>query len=235
MTSITRSGPRSAAWRGAREMTPYIVGLAPLALSIGVSVPASPIGDFAGLASAPLLFAGSAQLSAIELLGSGAGALVVVGSVLMLSARYAVYGATLAPGFRDQPRWFRVVAPYFVVEPVVAVVTDELLGTAPAAVRRWHYLGAAAALWVGWVGMIGLGIAAGPRLDPDWPLAFAAPLCLVAMLARRLTAGLDWLGAIVAAATVAIVTLAGGVAATGSLLGMAVAVTLTAIVTRESP
>jgi predicted branched-subunit amino acid permease len=215
-------------------MAPFVVGLAPLALSIGVAVAASPIDDLAGLASGPLLFAGSAQLSAIELIGSGAGALVVLGTVLVLSARYAVYGATLAAGFRDQPRWFRILAPYFVVEPVVAVVADEITGPAPAAHRRAHYLGAAGALWVGWVGTIGLGVAAGPLIDPAWPLDFAAPLCIVAMLARRVSTGVDRLSAAVAAGTVVVVTSAGGGSATGSILGITAAVAAIGIATRAT-
>jgi branched chain amino acid efflux pump len=233
--STDRAAPttRAAAARGAREMLPFVVGLVPLGLAIGVAVAASPLDDATGLASAPLLFSGSAQASAVDLLGRGAGVLAVVGAVVLLTARFAAYGAALAPGLRDQPRWFRVLAPYFLVEPVVAVVSTEMAGTAPPEVRRAHYLGATVTLWIGWLSMIGLGIVTGPVIDPAWSLDFAAPLCLVAILARRLDSREGAVCAAVAAAIVIVSTQLGCPSSVATLVGMGAAMA-SALVTARS-
>ena len=45
---------------------------------------------------------------------------------------------------------------------------------------------AASALWTTWLVAIAAGLVLGPRVDPAWGLDLAAPLCLTAMLARRL-------------------------------------------------
>jgi predicted branched-subunit amino acid permease len=210
-------------------MLPFIIGLVPLALAIGVAITASPLDDLTGLASAPLVFSGAAQVHAVDLLGRGAGLLTVVGGVALLTARFSAYGAALAPGLVDQPRWFRIAAPYFLVEPVVAVVSDELLGDAPPEVRRAHYLGAAGALWIAWPATIGVGIAAGPLIDPAWSLDFAAPLCIVAMLARRLDGRANAACAAVAAGAVVLAAVAGCPASVATLLGLLIAMAVAAL------
>jgi predicted branched-subunit amino acid permease len=186
-TRLLRSTPtRQAAAAGARDIAPLLVSLVPFGLAIGVAVAASPLDDAVGWATGPLLFSGASQLTAIDLLGSGAGAVTVVATVLVLNARFALYGAALAPRFAGQPAWFRRLAPYFVVDPLVATVSDPPPDGEGRDWWRWHYLGAAAALFVTWVGAITVGMATGPGLDEAWGLDFAAPLCLVALLARRL-------------------------------------------------
>jgi predicted branched-subunit amino acid permease len=173
-----------AAWDGARDMGPFLVALLPFGLAIGAAVAASPVDRVAGWATAPALFSGGIQLTTIQLLGAGASVVTILGSVLALTARFAVYGAALVPTLEDQPRWFRWLAPYFVVEPVVAVASDAEAQRRSPVGRRWHYLGAAGALWLLWSGAVAAGIVAGA--PSSLALDFAAPLCLVALLARRL-------------------------------------------------
>src|SRR5439155_411124 len=72
----TTSETWCAARAGVRAMTPFLVGLLPFALAIGVAAGASPLDDLVGWATGPILFSGSAQLSAIEMLGSGVGAVL---------------------------------------------------------------------------------------------------------------------------------------------------------------
>ncbi|TMK64007.1 MAG: hypothetical protein E6G60_07430 [Actinobacteria bacterium] len=182
----TTSETWCAARAGVRAMTPFLVGLLPFALAIGVAAGASPLDDLVGWATGPILFSGSAQLSAIEMLGSGVGAVTVVLSLLLLNARLALYGAALAPKLACQPRWFRWLAPYFIVDPVVAVATDESAEGCGARWYRWYYLGAAVSLWLMWVTAITAGVLVGPIVDASWSLDFAAPLCLVAMLTAKL-------------------------------------------------
>ena len=175
-----------AAATGARDMAPLLGGLVPFGMAIGVAIAASPLDHAVGWATGPVLFSGGSQLTAIELLGSGAGALSVVASLLVLNARFVLYSAALAPALDTQPTWFRWLAPYFIVDPVVAAASDPSTRGHDDAWWRWHYLGAAGTLWVAWAGAIAIGIAAGPAIDPALGLEFAAPLCLLALLARRL-------------------------------------------------
>jgi predicted branched-subunit amino acid permease len=185
----TTCSTRRPAGRGAAAMAPLALGLVPLAVFIGTAAAASPVPDLAGWASGPLLFGGTAQLVSIEMLGSGAGVVAVVATVLLVNARLAVYSATIAPSLAHQPRWFRVAAPYFVVDPVVATTADVLeaaTGAGPARAARRYYLGAVGLLWFVWVAGITVGVLAGPVVDPAWSLDAVGPLCLLALLGPKL-------------------------------------------------
>ena len=188
MTTITMRTPAAgpAVVASVRDMSPLLLGLAPFGLAIGVAIARSPLDRAVGWATGPVLFSGASQLTAIDLLGSGTSALTVITSLLLLNARFAVYGAALAPMFGDQPRWFRVLAPYFLVDPLVATVSSQDANVEDPSWWRAHYLGAALALWIVWIGSITVGVVGGPLVDPAWGLDFAAPLCLVTLLARRL-------------------------------------------------
>ena len=182
-----------AACAGARHIAPLVVGLAPLGIAIGVTAAASPLDDMVGWATGPILFSGASQLTAIELLGSGAGAVTVMLSVLALNARFVIFGAAVAPMLSDQPTWFRGLAPYFLVDPIIATVSDPETRVNGDSWWRWHYLGAASTLWVGWLIATAAGLVLGPLADPAWGLDLMAPLCLTAILARRLaTAATRW-------------------------------------------
>jgi predicted branched-subunit amino acid permease len=182
-----RQSARRAACDGVRDMAPFLVALLPFGLAIGAAVAASPVDGVAGWATAPALFSGGVQLTTIELLGAGASIATILVAVFALTARFAVYGAALGPTLEGQPRWFRWLAPYFVVEPVVAVASDPEAQRRTPLGRRWHYLGAASSLWLVWCASVAAGVTA--HVPRALALDFAAPLCLLALLSRRLREG----------------------------------------------
>ena len=64
-----RSGtPLAVAAEGARDITPMVVGVVPFALAIGASIGASTLTTAQGVASAPTILAGAAQLTTVEML-----------------------------------------------------------------------------------------------------------------------------------------------------------------------
>ena len=70
--------------------------------------------------SAPLVFAGAAQLAMITLAGT-ASLWAVITAVLVINTRHVMYSAALAPTFRRQPRWMRWVGPSFMVDQTFAL------------------------------------------------------------------------------------------------------------------
>src|SRR2546421_191436 len=101
---VRRTLARQAAQAGAADMTPLLLGLLPFAFAIGVTAAVSPLDDVVGWATGPILFSGSSQVTAIDLLGSRAGAVTVVLSMIVLNARFLIYSAALATRFAEQPR-----------------------------------------------------------------------------------------------------------------------------------
>jgi len=185
-TQMSWPWSRAAAAAG-RDLIPAMVALAPLGLVVGVTVQQTAIGTLLGVASAPAIFAGTAQLSVLTLLRSGAGIAAVVVSVAVINARMLLYAAVLEPRFRGQPTWFRWLGPHFVVDPSFALVTarDDLTD---AVTFRRYWLAMGGGMAVVWTGLVGLGVVVGPALGSGGGvLAFAPAAVFLAMVAPRLT------------------------------------------------
>jgi predicted branched-subunit amino acid permease len=178
---------RRAAGVAAKDLIPAMIALAPLAIVVGVTVQRTARGTLLGVASAPAIFAGTAQLSLQAMLQSGAGVVAAVGSVAVINARMLLYSAALEPRFRDQSGWFRWLAPHFVVDPTFALVTARHdLDNAGTFRRYWLAMGGGMA--VVWTGLVGLGVVVGPALGRGGGvLAFAPVAVFLAMVAPRLT------------------------------------------------
>ena len=115
------------------------------------------------------------------------GVAVVVSSVVVINARLTLYAAALEPQFRRQPRWFRWLAPHFVVDQTFALATarDDL--TDPVRFRR-YWLSLGGLLGFVFVSLVATGAALGPRLaSAGSALAFAPAALFLGLLVPRLT------------------------------------------------
>jgi predicted branched-subunit amino acid permease len=123
---------------GLRDVIPALVGIAPFAVVIGVALSQLEISQWMGVTASALMYGGSAQLAASNLIRSGADLVTILVTVGIVNARLLMYGAALEPRFKDQPRWFRWIAPHFIVDQTYALVTGRPeLAHDPARFRRY--------------------------------------------------------------------------------------------------
>jgi predicted branched-subunit amino acid permease len=172
---------------GVRAMAPWLLGIGPYGLVIGVGAAHSGIPTGAGLLTGPAIYSGSAQVATIELLGAGAAPWVVIATALAINARLVVYSGAMATHWRDTPRWWRAIAAYLLVDPSFAVGVARYDQPGDRAAAHRHYLGGAVALWVAWLAAMAVGATAGARLPAGVHLEFVIPLFLVGEVAVRLT------------------------------------------------
>jgi predicted branched-subunit amino acid permease len=219
---VSRETPRPAAPATAvhvalRNVWPVLLGVAPFAIFIGVTIEQVHTGTALGLGSAILFFSGTAHLTAVTLLAHGTGALAVVGTVALINARLALYGAALHEHFRDQPAWFRWVAPHFVIDQTYALVTGRTAGDPHWFRRYWLTVGASVA--IAWLGGYVAGITFGPllaggALDVTSPAIFVAILVpLLASRAARIVAGVAAVASVVTLLVAPAATLVVGIGA----------------------
>jgi predicted branched-subunit amino acid permease len=223
--SIHRTKPANTTWPWSRagrtalaDLVPAVVALAPLGLVVGVTVGQTRVGTLLGIATAPAVFAGTAQLSLLTLLRSGAGVVAVVTAVAVINSRMVMYAAALEPRFRGQPGWFRWLGAHFVVDPTFALVTarDDL--DDPVRFRR-YWLALGGLLTVAWTALVALGVVFGPALRGAGPvLAFAPAAVFLAMLIPRLTDRRSLLAAIVAGVVTGALSLVGALPAGAPVL-----------------
>ncbi len=167
-------------------MVPWLLGVAPFGLVIGVSAAQADVPTMAGWLSGPLIFAGSAQVATIQLLDSGAAPLVVVAAALAINLRLVLYSATMADHWRGTSRWWQALAAAALVDPTLAVGVD---GYGRAGDRRHghlHYAGGAAALALTWIVAITAGATVGTALPSGLQLELVIPLFLIGEVVPRL-------------------------------------------------
>lgn len=205
MTAITAdTALHSDVTSGVRAMAPWLVGVAPFGLVIGVSAAQSDIPTLAGWLTGPAIYAGSAQVATIELLGNGAAPLVVVATALVINLRLALYSASMAVHWRAAPRWWRGLAAYLLVDPSFAVGIERYDREGAHSGSHAHYLAGAAALWITWLAAIAVGATLGAGLPAGLRLEFVVPLFLVGEVVPRLTGTAARRAAVTAAAVAAV-------------------------------
>ncbi|MEX1093443.1 MAG: AzlC family ABC transporter permease [Acidimicrobiia bacterium] len=153
---------------------PLVVSAIPFALVVGLAITESGIGNFIGWTGAPIIFAGAAHLTLVTLLGAGTAVVAAVSAALVINARHMMYSAALAPTFQKQPRWFRWLGPYALLDQVFALVIlrkdddpDDF---------RTYYLATAATFFTFWNIMVALGLLVGPVVPDTWQLGFTVPV-----------------------------------------------------------
>lgn len=160
--------------RALLDAVPLILPAIPFAMVVGLAIVESQIGNVLGWSTAPVVFAGAAQLTLITLLGGGVYWAAAVGAALVVNTRHLMYSAALAPYFRGQPRWFRWSAPYFLIDQQFAVATLRR-GDDPRTFRI-YYLAAGLTFAVFWYAAVALGLLVGPVVPERWELEFAIPV-----------------------------------------------------------
>ena len=202
---ISLRADRSDIAAGARAMVPWLAGIVPFGLVIGVSAAQADIPAMAGWLTGPLIYAGSSQVATIGMLDAGAAPVIVVASALIINIRLIFYSATMARYWRGTPWWWRLAAAYLIVDPSVAVGLDGYQRLSRDRAHA-HYFGGAVLLWVCWLAAIGAGATVGAGLPAWLHLEFVMPLYLVGAVVPKVTSPAQR-RAILAAATVALLAL----------------------------
>jgi 4-azaleucine resistance transporter AzlC len=167
-------GPFAA---GFAAMVPLWLGVVPFGLVYAVLARDAGLSLLETQSLSVLVFAGSAQITAVGLFGTGAAGLEIVSTTFLLNVRHVLYGLSL--GRRIPLRgWRRPIAAYF--------LTDEAFGVVSASQERTFafLLGAELSLFATWNLATFTGALAGTAitdpgklgLDLVFPLAFLALL-----------------------------------------------------------
>lgn len=202
-------------------MMPLWFGVAPFALAYAVLARDTGLSIVETQALSLLVFAGSAQVSAVGLFGRGASGLEVVLTTFLLNVRHVLYGMSLG---RVVPmtRRERLLGAY--------LLTDEAYGVSVArGARSFPFvLGTEVSLFLVWNAMTLVGSLVGGVIpDPErLGVDFVFPVAFLALLVPLLRQRIDIVVAVVAGVTAWLLAqwLPGGVpvlgaGASGALLG----------------
>jgi predicted branched-subunit amino acid permease len=186
-TDASAHATRSAdALLGAKAMLPWLAGVTPFGLVIGVSAAQADVSTLAGWLTGPLMAGGSAQIATIELLDAGAAPLVVVFSALIINLRLVLYSAAMAPHWRGRSRRWRALAAYLLIDPSFAVGIARYEQPGDRSRADAYYVGGAVVLYATWFAAIAAGALVGAQLPSGLRLEFVIPLFLVGEVVPKL-------------------------------------------------
>jgi 4-azaleucine resistance transporter AzlC len=155
---------------------------AALGASFGVLARSAHLDAAAAIVMSATTFAGSAQVAAVSVLGAGGGVVAAVVAALLLNARYAPIGITIAQSFRGN------VLTRLVESQLVVDESWALAGGGTKRFDRRVFLVVGLMLWVAWTGGTAAGALLGRAIGDPSALgldgAFAA--LFVALLAMQL-------------------------------------------------
>ncbi len=189
---------RRATLAGIRAVVPILPGVVPFALIAGFAGVEAGVSRIQAVAMSLIVFAGAAQIAALDLIGSDAAIVVVVATALIINARFVMYSASLAPHVAGSPLRARGLAAYLLTDQIYAVSIIRFGETRePVRERLAFYLGGGATLWVTWQAGTVVGALGGGAVPESWSLDFAIPLVFIALLVPALRSRHDHVAAVV--------------------------------------
>jgi 4-azaleucine resistance transporter AzlC len=180
-----------------RDIVPLVVGLVPFAMVVGAATRQAGISLGVGVLGGVAMFSGTAQLAALTMLAAGTELLVILAAVVVINARFLIYGAALEPRFRDQPGWFRWLGPHLLTDEAYALVTNRADLGDPVRFRR-YWLTVGAGLGTMWMVCTGAGVLLGALMPPSSPVSFVGTAVIIALLVPRIRVPRQVLIAVVA-------------------------------------
>jgi predicted branched-subunit amino acid permease len=181
-------------------MVPVLIGTVPFGFVAGVVSLASGLDAAQALVLSLLSFSGVAQLVACQLIATDAPVTVVVLAASVVSLRFLMYSAALAPRLAHLDVRWRALLAWLMTDQSFASTMKRYSEPRDAAHAHWHFLGSAATLYVSWQCAVIVGIVAGAQVPAGWSLDFAVVLTFIALLVPAVRTRADLAAAAVAAA-----------------------------------
>ena len=167
---------------GALSVSPILIGVAPFGLIFGVTAANSDVPTFAAWASSFIVFAGVAQLSIIEVLGTGGAAVVAIFTAIVINSRHLMYSAAMGRYTANQTMWRKIAMAYLLTDQAYLISSHRYSDPDSSDSFSSFYFGAALALWTTWQITTTAGFLLGASVPDSWSLEFAIPLTFLALL-----------------------------------------------------
>ncbi len=167
---------------GVRAELPLLIGVFPFGMIYGALALNAGLSTSAAQMMSSIVFAGSAQFVASQLIHDNAPAFVIVLTIAVVNLRHMLYSASLAPYLHDLSLKWKVLLSYLLTDEAYAptAIKYEKDGVTPFS--HWFLLGAGLTLWFTWQTSTALGIFLGTAIPESWSLDFALPLTFIAMI-----------------------------------------------------
>ncbi len=171
---------------GVRDESPILLGVVPFGMIFGALAITSGLSTAAAQAMSSIIFAGSAQFIAAQLLGADASGVVILIVVFVINLRHLLYSASVASHVKSlRPGWKLMLA-YLLTDEAYAVTITHYNSRGDSRARHWYFFGTGLTLWTSWQLSTAVGIFIGAQIPRSWPLGFVLPITFIALVVPAL-------------------------------------------------
>lgn len=182
-SGLSAAEKRADFFAGVRSQLPIIVGTMPFGLIFGVLAIAADIPPLLAFGMSSVIFAGSAQFIAVQLIASGTPPLILLTTAFIVNIRHLLYSASLAPHVQHLSAAWKWVLAYLMTDEAYATTIIRYYDdTKPTATRHWFFLGAGLMLWSTWQLSTAVGILLGAAVPASWSLDFTLAVTFIAIV-----------------------------------------------------
>lgn len=187
---------------GVGDALPLVLAVAPFGLVTGVAAAEAGLPVAQAIAMSYVVYAGTAQLAALQLIAVGSPAAVILVTTLLLNLRFALYSAVFAPHLRSAPGWLRALLAFIMSDQAMALGSQRYGRFPERGAKVAYYLGVSLPIAFVWTTASTLGVLLGGGLPAGLSLDFAVPLVFLALWVAAMLRGTPpvWVAGAVAAA-----------------------------------
>jgi predicted branched-subunit amino acid permease len=173
---------RSAFFKGFWSTIPIITGVIPFGAVVGTVCAEINLSFVQVLSMDFLVYAGAAQLAAVDLMSRHAAGLVVVLTGLVINLRFLLYSAALSPSLKDSSFFTKLFCSWTLTDQSYAVMSahKDKLHSHNETVQ--FYIGTAVCMLIAWHLSVAAGFIFGNFAPASWALEYAVPLSFVALV-----------------------------------------------------
>jgi predicted branched-subunit amino acid permease len=187
--STLRAQRRAAMRDGFNAVRPGLIALAIWGVVTGVAMVKAGLSEPQAIVMSLLVYAGSAQLTALPLMAAGAPIWLIFAAGIIVNLRFLIFGAALHPFFRDLSWRKRLLLGYLSVDVSFVVFMPRFADALKKGTleQHWFFIGTILPAWIVWQTASMVGIALGAIVPVSWSLEFGAVLALMAMMLPYIT------------------------------------------------
>lgn len=186
--------------QGVRDMASPSLGLAAWGLVTGITMVKSGLSLPLAMGMSLLVFAGSAQLTALPLIAAGAPLWVLLATAFCVNLRFVIFSAQWRHYFGHLPRVRRLSLTYFAADLNFVYFVKRYPDPQPAPGQQRYFWGGVAVNWPTWQLSAFTGILLADRIPPHWGIGFAGVMALLGLSYSLLTERMLWWVAVTAGA-----------------------------------
>jgi 4-azaleucine resistance transporter AzlC len=166
-----------------RSCLPVLPGVFAFGAISGVAMVAAGMPHYMALAMSVLVYAGNAQLAALQLVTSGSPLAIAILAALVINLRFSIYSLSMSPHLAAAGPRLRPLLSYLLTDNGYAITLRGYERALGAADKVWYYFGCSVAIWITWQAGTLTGVLLGARIPADWHLEFSIVLTFLGIVA----------------------------------------------------